>query len=83
MLSHDISYLDRNISDLHKDTYGFRPSVEFWENWETATWAEKQQTWDQIVSMLEPDDPPHIPMEEIADMIEQNPNLILDLDPER
>lgn len=44
------TYDEQIFSDLHKDTYGFRPSSEheFW----TATSERKQVIWDQTVDAL-------------------------------
>lgn len=44
---------DDLISDLHKDAYGFRPNEGFWADWRSMGAAEKQATWDQLVSALQ------------------------------
>lgn len=46
------TFCNDSISDLHKDAYGFRPGVGFFERWETATDDEKQQEWDWLVGVL-------------------------------
>jgi hypothetical protein len=41
------------VSDLHKDTYGFRPSDLFWEEWIGSTDAQKQTIWDGLLRALD------------------------------
>lgn len=36
------------VSDLHKDTYGFRPTADFWANWNDSSDADKQHIWDHL-----------------------------------
>jgi len=45
---------DENIiSDLHKDAYGFRPSVEFSIMWEMSSDDQKQEIWDDLVVIMQ------------------------------
>jgi hypothetical protein len=45
---------DENIvSDLHKDTFGHRPSEQFWVKWEGSSNDEKQKIWDNLLVCLE------------------------------
>jgi hypothetical protein len=37
------------VSDLHKDTYGFRPDSAFWSNWNVSSDAGKQYIWDCLL----------------------------------
>lgn len=41
------------ISDLYKDAYGMRPSVGFWEVWNSATDEKRQEEWDYLIRVLE------------------------------
>jgi predicted deacylase len=41
------------VSDLHKDAFGFRPSVCFWDNWKSFNDDEKQVEWDSLLVALE------------------------------
>jgi hypothetical protein len=41
---------DENIvSDLHKDTYGYRPTSYWWSLWNEMTSEEKQSEWDSLI----------------------------------
>lgn len=42
-----------SYSDLHKDTYGFRPSANDYAAWSSATDAEKQVIWDGLCKALQ------------------------------
>jgi predicted Fe-S protein YdhL (DUF1289 family) len=45
---------DENIvSDLFKDTYGFRPREAFWSEWNAASDDRKQAIWDNLLVNLE------------------------------
>lgn len=50
------TYNEIEISDLHKDVYGFRPSYDFWREWELSSPDAKQEIWDRLIDALEPDD---------------------------
>ena len=39
---------DSIVSDLHKDAYGYRPSVSFWVEWKAASNEQKQKIWDNL-----------------------------------
>ncbi len=41
---------ESTVSDLHKDTYGFRPCVSFWTEWRSGTDDQKQVIWDQLIA---------------------------------
>jgi hypothetical protein len=41
---------ESTVSDLHKDTYGFRPSLSFWLTWRSSTDDQKQVIWDQLIA---------------------------------
>jgi len=43
------TYDDNTVSDLHKEAYGYRPSITFFDWWRNATPAEKQATWDSLM----------------------------------
>ena len=44
---------DENIlSDLHKDAYGFRPSGDFFREWDLLDDDGKQDLWDQLVDAV-------------------------------
>tara|TARA_Y100000389_G_scaffold151401_1_gene151153 strand:- start:685 stop:1086 length:402 start_codon:yes stop_codon:yes gene_type:complete len=49
----EYDYSDDVISDLHKDAYGYRPRGAWWDDWEKASPAEKQKTWDEYCRVLE------------------------------
>ena len=40
------------VSDLHKDTYGFRPDNAFWSNWNVSSDDDKQYIWDCLLEAL-------------------------------
>jgi hypothetical protein len=44
---------ERIVSDLHKDAFGFRPREYFWEEWNGATDAGKQEIWDDLQDALD------------------------------
>ena len=44
---------DNTYSDLHKDCYGFRPSVEAMIHWHSLTADQKQAEWDRLCVALE------------------------------
>ena len=44
---------EREVSDLHKDAYGFRPSYDYWREWELADNDEKQRLWDDLINALQ------------------------------
>lgn len=41
------------VSDLHKDAYGFRPSVHYMVEWDKASPSGKQAIWDGLLVDLE------------------------------
>lgn len=44
---------DENVvSDLHKDTYGFRPDQSFWGFWAAANPDQKQAQWDNMINIM-------------------------------
>jgi len=47
------TYDEQTVSDLHKDAYGFRPRESFYQRWDTATEAERQNIWDNMCMTLE------------------------------
>jgi hypothetical protein len=47
------TYDEKTVSDLHKDAYGFRPGLEFWEDWDLASDEKKQGMWDVMVATME------------------------------
>lgn len=55
---HEMITIDRlnfslgEVSDLHKDVYGYRPSLDWWSAWHNSSDALKQKTWDHMVSRL-------------------------------
>lgn len=46
------TYDERIVSDLHKDTYGFRPSQYWWEEWKACDEDGKQEIWDYLCEAL-------------------------------
>lgn len=46
------SFDEQIVSDLHKDARGFRPSVHWWQVWESASSDQKQQIWDSLIVEL-------------------------------
>ena len=40
------------LSDLHKDAYGFRPSGDFFREWDCLDDDGKQDLWDQLVDAV-------------------------------
>ena len=47
------TYDSRTVSDLHKDAYGFRPSVYYMVQWDKASPARKQEIWDGLLVDLD------------------------------
>lgn len=39
------------VSDLFKDAYGYRPREGFWQRWDSATDAERQEQWDWLLQV--------------------------------
>ena len=48
----DEGYMDRVISDLHKDARGFRPDQEWGNWWMSLTYKEKVKVFDDMVGEL-------------------------------
>lgn len=46
------TFNETEISDLHKDAYGFRPSHSFWLEWQASSMDEKQAMWDLMLEDL-------------------------------
>lgn len=46
------TYSEREISDLHKDVFGFRPDNEWWNWWEMADHEDRQMEWDWLIEEL-------------------------------
>lgn len=53
MTTVEYTYCDDLISDLHKDAYGYRPREGFFQRWQEATPAEKQEQWDWLCQVVE------------------------------
>ncbi len=47
------TYDERIVSDLHKDTYGFRPVSGWWQEWKEADEDGKQAIWDMLLESLD------------------------------
>jgi hypothetical protein len=41
------------VGDLHKDAFGFRPSQNWWADWQSMNDEGKQQEWDSLLVALE------------------------------
>ena len=41
------------ISDLHKDAYGYRPGEAFWRAWECMSDTEKQRRYERLCQEVE------------------------------
>ena len=41
------------LSDLHKDAYGFRPSGDFFREWDLLDNDGKQDLWDMLVETVD------------------------------
>lgn len=52
----EYTFNEIEVSDLHKDAYGFRPSHDFWREWELSDNDGKQQIWDSMIDSLESDE---------------------------
>lgn len=51
-MAQQYSFEPEMISDLHKDTYGMRPSVDFMLNWASSSNDVKQEIWDDLIFEL-------------------------------
>ena len=47
------TYDERIVSDLHKDTYGFRPVSGWWTEWKDSDEDGKQAIWDMLLESLD------------------------------
>ena len=47
------TYDENIVSDLHKDAYGFRPSGDFFREWDLLDSDGKQYLWDGLIDALE------------------------------
>lgn len=47
------TYDERIVSDLHKDTYGFRPHAGWWTEWKESDEDGKQAIWDMLLESLD------------------------------
>ncbi|NCP98149.1 hypothetical protein GW796_07495 [archaeon] len=57
---------DNIVSDLHKDAFGFRPSVDFWCEWKESNDDKKQEKWDNLLISLELSNEEDVHREKIA-----------------
>ena len=46
------TYVEAEISDLHKDVHGYRPDAIFWNAWDKMTRDQKQAKWNFLISLL-------------------------------
>lgn len=44
---------ENTVSDLHKDTYGFRPSATWWTQWKVMSNDDKQIEWEHMCKVLD------------------------------
>lgn len=44
---------ENTVSDLHKDAFGFRPSQNWWADWQSMNPVAKQMEWDSLVVAVE------------------------------
>jgi hypothetical protein len=51
----DEKYLDKVISDLHKDALGFRPDQEFGQEWMSSSFEEKLEIYHNLLKSLHSD----------------------------
>ena len=51
----DEQYLDKVISDLHKDALGFRPDQEFGREWMSSSFEEKLEIYNNLLKNLHSD----------------------------
>ena len=51
----DEEYLDKVISDLHKDALGFRPDQEFGQEWMSSSFEEKLKIYNNLLKSLHSD----------------------------
>ena len=51
----DEQYLDKVISDLHKDALGFRPDQEFGREWMSSSFEEKLEIYNNLLKSLHSD----------------------------
>ena len=49
----EYTYDEDTVSDLHKDAFGFRPSQNWWADWQSMTPVAKQMEWDSLLETLE------------------------------
>lgn len=47
------TYDSNIVSDLHKEAFGFRPSQDFWVEWNEAQPDERQYIWDHLLTASE------------------------------
>lgn len=47
-----MTYDSNIVSDLHKDAFGFRPSRDWWIEWNEAGVDAKQIIWDDLLADL-------------------------------
>jgi hypothetical protein len=52
----DEEYLDKVISDLHKDALGFRPDQEFGREWMSSSFEEKLEIYNNMLRSLNMDE---------------------------
>ena len=51
----DEQYLDKVISDLHKDAFGMRPGREFGQEWMSSSYEEKLRIYNNMLKNLHSD----------------------------
>jgi hypothetical protein len=45
------TYDENIVSDLYKEAFGSRPRDYFWSEWQSASDAQKQEIWDQLLDI--------------------------------
>ncbi len=71
------------LSDLHKDAYGFRPSGDFFREWDLLDNDGKQDLWEQLMdavrdSILEEARYHNMAITEFENWVEQTMKIVVD-----
>lgn len=71
------------LSDLHKDAYGFRPSGDFFREWDLLDNDGKQDLWEQLMdavrdSILEEARYHNMAIAEFENWVEQTMKIVVD-----
>lgn len=49
MFYKNYTFEQEDVSDLHKEAYNLRPSIQWWETWNKSNNDKKQKIWNEMI----------------------------------